>query len=129
MAPRSWAGTLVGYAAKNQWRISDGKEVFVRRDVVFNESSITYKKPRDIESPNQLPDDMLQPLIDEPVGEKIITESVGERLDKPVEEDLAIHTTYRPPYVEPYPEEAETSLERALDAPEQPKDQSSPQIS
>lgn len=45
MAAQSWAGTLVGYEAKNQWRIFDGKKVFVRRDVIFNKFSLTYKKP------------------------------------------------------------------------------------
>lgn len=44
MAPRSWAETLVGYEAKNQWKIYDGKTVFVSRDVIFNESTLTYKK-------------------------------------------------------------------------------------
>lgn len=43
MAPRSWAGTLVGYEAKNQWRIWDGTRVFVRRDVIFNEFKFRYK--------------------------------------------------------------------------------------
>lgn len=47
MAPRSWAGTLVGYEAKNQWRIFDGKKVFVRRDVIFNESNLTYRSKPD----------------------------------------------------------------------------------
>ena len=43
MAPRSWAGTLVGYEAKNQWRIWDGTRIFVRRDVIFNESKFRFK--------------------------------------------------------------------------------------
>ena len=43
MAPRSWAGTLVGYEAKNQWRIWDGTRVFIRRDVIFNESKFRHK--------------------------------------------------------------------------------------
>ena len=43
MAPRSWIGTLVGYEGKNQWRIYDGNKVFVRRDVLFNESKFHYK--------------------------------------------------------------------------------------
>lgn len=37
-APRAWAGTLVGYEAKNQWRIFNGTKVWIRRDVVFDES-------------------------------------------------------------------------------------------
>ena len=44
MAPYSWAGTLVGYEAKNQWKIWDGTtRIFVRRDVIFNESRFRYK--------------------------------------------------------------------------------------
>lgn len=50
MAPRSWARTLVGYEAKNQWRIFDGKRVFIRRDVIFNEFSLTYK-PKEASKP------------------------------------------------------------------------------
>jgi hypothetical protein len=42
MAPRSWRGTLVGYQAKNQWRIYNGKKVFVRRDVTFNENKFRF---------------------------------------------------------------------------------------
>ena len=44
MASRSWAGTLVGYEAKNQWRIWDGTRIFVRRDVIFNEFRFRYKE-------------------------------------------------------------------------------------
>ena len=45
MAPRSWAGTFVGYKAKNQWRIFDRKNFYVRCDIIFNESNLTYLKP------------------------------------------------------------------------------------
>ena len=38
LAARSHAGVLVGYTAKNQWLIWDGKSVKVRRDVVFDEN-------------------------------------------------------------------------------------------
>ena len=38
MAPCSWAGILMGYEVKNQWKIWDGTQNFVRRDVIFNES-------------------------------------------------------------------------------------------
>ena len=43
MAPRSMAGILVGYKAKNQWRIWNNTRIFVRRDVIFNESKFWYK--------------------------------------------------------------------------------------
>jgi hypothetical protein len=45
MAPRSWAETLIDYEGKNQWRIYNGTRVMIRRDVVFNEAKLTYKKP------------------------------------------------------------------------------------
>lgn len=78
MAPRSWAGTLVGYEAKNQWRIYDGKTVQVRRDVIFNESSLTYKK-----SPRITPIEQEKDTFDlaglksalEPVGVPVLTET------------------------------------------------------
>lgn len=44
MAPRSRIGTLVGYEGKNQWRIYDDSKVFVRRDIIFNESKFRYKE-------------------------------------------------------------------------------------
>ncbi len=43
MTKRAWTDTLVGYEVKNQWRIYDGKSVFIRRDVMFNEAKMTYK--------------------------------------------------------------------------------------
>ncbi len=43
MTARSWADTLVGHKAKNQWKIWDGTRVFVRRDIIFNESKFRYK--------------------------------------------------------------------------------------
>lgn len=49
MAPRGWAGTLLGYEAKNQWRIFDGKRTYVRRDVIFNEANLTYKSKEKVE--------------------------------------------------------------------------------
>ena len=69
MAPRSWAGTLVGYEAKNQWRIFDGKTVFVRRDVIFNESNLTYKtKPTPIQPVGELEDLVDLAALLQPVG-------------------------------------------------------------
>jgi hypothetical protein len=43
MTKRAWIDTLVDYEIKNQWRIYDGKSVFIRRDVIFNEVKMTYK--------------------------------------------------------------------------------------
>jgi hypothetical protein len=43
MTKRAWIDTLVDYEIKNQWRIYDGKSVFIRRDVIFNEAQMTYK--------------------------------------------------------------------------------------
>ncbi len=43
MISRSWIDTLVDYEIKNQWRIYDGKFVFIRRNVMFNEAKMTYK--------------------------------------------------------------------------------------
>lgn len=61
MAPRSWAGTLVGYETKNQWRIWDGSQIFVKRDVIFDESKFRYKNG----------------TSSEPVGEDTITDLVN----------------------------------------------------
>ncbi len=43
MIPKTWIDTLVDYQIKNQWRIYDGKSVFIRRNVMFNEVKMTYK--------------------------------------------------------------------------------------
>ncbi len=43
IAADSWAGTIIGYKAKNEWRIWDGTWVFARRDIIFNESKFSYK--------------------------------------------------------------------------------------
>lgn len=42
MVNQAWFGTLVGYEAKNQWRIFNETHVFIRRDVIFNESKLIY---------------------------------------------------------------------------------------
>ena len=46
---RSWKGILVGYEAKNQWRVwnPEKRKLFVRRDVVFNEDEIPAKEKAD----------------------------------------------------------------------------------
>lgn len=49
-APRAWAGTLVGYEARNQWRVFDGTKVWIRRDVIFDESRLPYKSNRPAEA-------------------------------------------------------------------------------
>lgn len=43
MVPHLWAGTFVGYKAKNQQKIWDDNRIFVRRDVIFNEFRFQYK--------------------------------------------------------------------------------------
>jgi hypothetical protein len=60
MAPRSWAGTLVGYEGKNQWRIWNGTRVVVRRDVVFNEAKLTFKKSPDSADAEPVGDDSME---------------------------------------------------------------------
>ena len=40
---RSWSDILVEYETINQWRIFDEINVFVKRDVIFNESKLIYK--------------------------------------------------------------------------------------
>jgi hypothetical protein len=47
LAPRSWLGVLVGYKASNQWRIYNGRKVFVRKDVEFDESNLPHKTSSD----------------------------------------------------------------------------------
>ena len=106
MAPRSWTGTLVGYEAKNQWRIYDGKTVHVRRDVIFNESSLTYKKSPKITPIEQNKDtfdlaglaSVLEPVgvpklaeTSVPVGESV--ENQGDQEDSPL--DNALDTVNR----------------------------------
>jgi hypothetical protein len=43
MTKRAWIDTLINYEVKNQWRIYDGKFVFIQRNVIFNEAKMTYK--------------------------------------------------------------------------------------
>ncbi len=43
MTLRSLVDTFVGYEDKNQETIWDGTWVFIRKDVIFNESKFRYK--------------------------------------------------------------------------------------
>lgn len=47
-APREWAGTLLGYEAKNQWRTFDGTKVWIRRDAILIHGSTSGTMVREI---------------------------------------------------------------------------------
>ena len=81
MAPRSWAGTLVGFEAKNQWRIYDGKDVYIRRDVIFNESNLTYK-PKHEAIPDNQPVGELEDLMQR-IGDAIAAGAGSETAGEP----------------------------------------------
>ena len=72
LAARSHAGVIVGYAAKNQWLIWDGRSVKVRRDVVFDESNLHYYKPDVVELP------VGEPLAENDVLGDLLPTSVGD---------------------------------------------------
>lgn len=42
LAPRALKGIFVGYEAKNQYRIWNGRSVIIRRDVTFDETGVDY---------------------------------------------------------------------------------------
>ncbi len=44
MISRSWVETLIDYENKNQWRIYNETRVMIRRNVVFNEVKLIFKK-------------------------------------------------------------------------------------
>ena len=56
LAPRSHIDVLVGYAAKNQWLVWDGKSVKTRQDIVFNKTNLPFYKP-----------DIVETLVEEPI--------------------------------------------------------------
>ncbi len=47
MISRSWVETLIDYESKNQWWIYNEIRVMIRRDVVFNEVKLIFKKSTD----------------------------------------------------------------------------------
>ena len=44
MVPCSYAGILVGYAAKNQWLVWDRRSVKVRHNIIFNKNNLPFYK-------------------------------------------------------------------------------------
>ena len=77
LAARSHAGVLVGYAAKNQWLIWDGKSVKVRRDVVFDENNLHYYKPDVVDLP------VGEPLAKNDVFGDLLPDLVGDAPNQP----------------------------------------------
>ncbi len=50
MISRSWVETLIDYENKNQWRIYNETRVMIKRDVVFNEVKLIFKKSQTADS-------------------------------------------------------------------------------
>ncbi len=50
MISRSWVKTLIDYENKNQWRIYNEIRVMIRRNVVFNEVKLIFKKSQTADS-------------------------------------------------------------------------------
>jgi trehalose/maltose hydrolase-like predicted phosphorylase len=50
MISRSWIETLIDYERKNQWRIYNETRVMIKRDVIFNEIKLIYKKSQSADS-------------------------------------------------------------------------------
>ena len=39
-----YAGILIGYAAKNQWLVWNGRSVKVRHNIIFNKNNLLFYK-------------------------------------------------------------------------------------
>ena len=88
MAPRSWLGSLVGYEGKNQWRIWNGRTVFIRRDVVFNEAGFRHKQTQQPVGEHETNANLAELMnCFQPLGEKQGTspeiEPVNNSIDNP----------------------------------------------
>ena len=97
LAARSHAGVLVGYAAKNQWLIWDGRSVKVRRDIVFDESNMHYYKPDVVNLPMGEPltehdvFDSLNSLPPTTVGEQAAPDTIRLPRTDNTEDTFTIH--------------------------------------
>jgi hypothetical protein len=57
MISRSWIETLIDYENKNQWRIYNEIRVMIRKDVIFNEVKLIYKKLKTSDSSKSVRND------------------------------------------------------------------------